>query len=129
MKSAELCTMLNDPETNLLADLFLDFLGLDRSTMSYRYLRNAVISATAFSNGMPSLYIALGELDNSDPELIATAVQNVLKGLNVPELFNDVYSTPNKLCIVMPMGMSTDDAVLFLATVFTYIRHVNYGGE
>lgn len=127
MTNAMLCTMLNDRETNLLADLFLDFLGLDKSTNGYRHLRNAVIAAPAFADGMPSVYAALGEIENVDPEHISNEIEYTLKGVDIAELFNAAYSTPDKLCVKM-QELSADDAILFLATVFAYIKHANYNG-
>ena len=125
MTAEELCKKLNNAEINLLADLFLDFLGIDRSTSGYRRLRNAVIAAPSFSGGMPALYVALGELENADPELIESDVENTLKNINVSQLFNSAYGTEGKLFVEMP-HMNAEDSVLFLATVFEYIRYTNY---
>lgn len=126
--------LLNDQEINYLADLFLSCFKLDRSTVGYRHLRNAVI---LFSHGawLPhEIFGFISQTADTDKANIRAELKATLDSLEAPayEMFNAAYAPPPVQCeetvrrIEMEDDLDLDRTLCFLGTVFLYLIMTNY---
>lgn len=128
----DVCYIVNDPERAFIADLFLDFLGLDRASQSYRRIRNAVLLLSVDINDFETACGKIAELENTSQSDIAHDIKHTLCGLGSPvdELFDRRYGTPYRDGTggigFMPHTKDHADTVAFLGKTLLYIMRSNY---
>lgn len=129
----DLSEYLNDPERNLLCDLLLAHLGLDRGTSSYRRIKNCVLLLSHDAADGDSVFEAAATIERSTPEEIERDVTSVLSALPRPayELFDERYAVRlrGKRVEYMPRDLDTVDTLSFYATVLLYLTLDGYNDD
>lgn len=122
----DLSYLLNNPEVDRLADLYLAFLNLDRNSLSYRRLKNAVILSLKLDN-MQVVYAELGKIDACTAAEIAQDIATTVNSLPKPieQMFNETYCAEAEMGF-MPHHKTVDNMVAFLGKTLLYILETNY---
>ncbi len=134
MKISRIDPLLNDPEINYLADIFLAACGFDRTVRGYRLFRNAIV---LFSHGLfppDKAFKLLAECADMPYDEYIKELETVLDDLPEPVhiAFNSAFvPEPNPFArssdhITMDDNSDPKYIVTFLGTVFLYIVVTNY---
>jgi len=134
MRITRIDPLLNDPEINFLADVFLTACGFDRTVRGYRLFRNAVV---LFSHGLfppDKAFGLLAECAGMPRGEYIKELETVLDDLPEPVhiAFNRAFvPEPEPFArssdhITMDDDPNTEYIVTFLGTVFLYIVITNY---
>lgn len=125
--------LLNDAEINYLADLFLVHYGFDRSSLGYRYFRNAVILASHGVMSVAEAYPLLAACADTDVGTYVGVMSAAVAELPKPvaSVFNAVFApndAPFERCEHIVMRERTDLGYIisFLGAAFMYLILSNY---
>lgn len=124
----EISKLLNDSEINVLADLYLACFGLDRGSLSYRRLRNALLLVPHSANGLTEVCKMLSLVEETTAADIEADLIGTIRKLNPPPdvTFNAHYTLEYKIGIRMPEKLKPSDVIMFLGTAFLYLINTNY---
>lgn len=122
----DLSPLLNDKTVNRIADLYLDFLGLDKSSMEYCALKSAVICSIK-TDDVQQIYAELEKTNNCSAGRIERCINKVIEGLPEPieDMFNNTYCGEQDIGF-MPHYKTTDHIIGFLGKTLLYILKSNY---
>lgn len=121
------CKLLNARTIGTLADLFLSHLGLDKATLPYRRLKNAVILSALRFDAFSELYAALAEAEDVTPSMVKQSLRDTVTKLDPPadKLFNAEYCKDAEVGF-MPHFDKAEEVISFLGKTFLYILETNY---
>ena len=117
--------LLNNPTLNRFADLFLDFLELNKCSLTYRRLKNAVILFATVGGDMESVCAVLSQTDEITPEQIHADIVAAIDHETIHNVFNAAYCDGQSVGF-MPHYKNPDDCIAFLGITFLYILETNY---
>lgn len=127
MNNADISPLLNDQIVNRLADVFLDFIGATKNSITYRRLKNAVILSAFKYDDMHEVYAELEKIDTISAVEIEQDVTALIENLPEPieDMFNRAYCPESEFGF-MPHHKTTNDKVAFLGKTLLYILETNY---
>lgn len=125
--SNDVSPLINDQAINRLTDIYLDFLGAQRNSLSYRRLKNAVILSAFKYDNMHEVYAELEKIDTVPAAEIERDIAALIESLPEPieDMFNNAYSKEAENGF-MPHHKTTDNIVAFLGKTLLYILETNY---
>lgn len=126
--------LLNDPEINFLADVFLACYRMDRGTRRYRLFRNAVLLFSHDLRPHDSIYAMLAQTAAISVDDVLSELRAAVDGLPKPlhEMFNRAFNPPLLPYEIRPFNVEMtrsdelDYVLSFLGTTFLYIIVTNY---
>lgn len=121
----ELSQLLNNTTLDRLADIYLDFLGQDKQSLTYRRLKNAVILFATVGGDMGSVCIWLAETDTVPAEHIRADIAAAIDVETIHDVFNAAYCDGQSVGF-MPRFKNPDDCIAFLGITLLYILETNY---
>ncbi len=131
-KKFDISRLVNDRETDFLADLFLARYGFDMSTKAYRRFKNTMIVLSHDFADTETELCEVAKLDGMTAIELRSDLENAVNSLPHPmcETFNRYYGSPissrDTAHITMPENLSPLDSIKFLAAVFLTIITINY---
>lgn len=123
----DISPLLNDQAINRLTDIFLDFLGKERNSLTYRRLKNAVILCAFKYDDMREVYAELEKIDTVSAAEIERDITALVEGLPEPieDVFNRAYCAEAENGF-MPRHKTANDKIAFLGKTLLYILESNY---
>ncbi len=129
-------SLLNDRETEFLADVFLFDFGFERDCVGYRYLRDCIILHSYGLFSPYALYKLAAKSERVSLERFLDAIMQTLDGIKRPlhEVFDEVYAPPllpfeSERGRVVMRELDFDGTLSFLGVVFAYLLETNYPSD
>lgn len=123
---SDISDILNNSEIGFLTDLFLDHLGLDRESLGYRRIKNAVMLLATMRDDVELVYAELADVEGTTADVIKADITDTLNGLPLPhdELFNNAYCDGDFK--FMPKHANPSDVIAALGKTLLYLLETNY---